>query len=183
MTNNDLDRLEQAKTFTERVGAIPRADRGDFDDNGNLVFVDDVLAIAHDADERVRTEREARETAERERDDYKKELELRTHQVITCGVFAHHSDVSKVKDKKCYAETWATAQSRDVLKLREERDALAQQVEALTAENKTLRVMLPPLHNKIAELKQDAAILQEDIDELHTLLNDLNAERGSMKEV
>lgn len=130
MTNDDLE--ARLRGIAQREHTPDDADDASFDDLPEITRAElrEVALVCREAADALRAEREARETAERERDDYKKELELRTHQVITCGVFAHHSDVSKVKGRKCYTETWATAQSRDVLKLREERDALAQQAAA-----------------------------------------------------
>jgi hypothetical protein len=132
LTDQELETLAaRARQATSTLRDFARTHGMGFRERDPLV-----LAV-HDALDKLSAtltaEREQAERAEQELGDYKKALELRTHQVITCGVFAHHSDIEKVKHKKCYAETWATAQSLDVLKLREERDALVVKIGTLRA--------------------------------------------------
>lgn len=54
---------------------------------------------------------------------WRRQCDTLTHQVITCGVAAHHPDPS-LTTRGAYAGKWNSPQAEDVRKLRSERDRL-----------------------------------------------------------
>lgn len=64
-----------------------------------------------------------------ERDFAVEQLQLATHQVITCGVAARHPDAN-LSRTGAYGSTWNSPQAEEVRKLRDERDALRRELES-----------------------------------------------------
>jgi multidrug efflux pump subunit AcrA (membrane-fusion protein) len=66
-----------------------------------------------------------------ERDGFRKQADLYQHMVITCGVAARHSDANLSKTG-AYAGKWNSQQANEVRALRDDRDALRDQLTAKT---------------------------------------------------
>jgi hypothetical protein len=68
-----------------------------------------------------------------EREKFRREWELRTHQLITCGVAADHPDQALSRRKSDYGGPWNTDQAERVRTLREDRDTLKARVAEMEA--------------------------------------------------
>jgi hypothetical protein len=69
----------------------------------------------------------------KEQGAYKSELDLRTHQILTCGVAARHPDAN-LSRTGVYASKWNTQQAEDVRALRDDRDRLQAELAQVKAQ-------------------------------------------------
>jgi hypothetical protein len=68
--------------------------------------------------------------AQRELRNLREYVKLLEHKVITCGVAPRHPDATLTR-KGAYANEWKSPQADDVRKLRDERDSLRAELDAL----------------------------------------------------